>query len=123
MNVSFRSVEKRDATVLRLTQEDWRKIQYRRKWGSGSYASSLPSRVVTIDSQIVLAFDGAGQVFFQDDRFPIAELVRADKRVWQSMIELSHHSLKELKDERSGRKAKREEVWTWIRNMTEEEER
>lgn len=113
MNISFRPIQARDMKALRLAAADWKKIQERRKWGGGVYAS-LPTWVVTFDSEVVLAFDGNRQVCFQDDRFPIADLIRANMRILEVLAKFDDSALKALKRERSGAKSFEEALKEWV---------
>lgn len=101
--------------VLRLGDKEWKQIQDRRRYGLGLRSRSLPSLVVTIDGQIVLCFDANDQVTFQDDRFPIADLVRAKMKVVAAMRDVNHYDLADLKRERSGKPSGMEILAQWAR--------
>lgn len=90
MRVSFQPLGKRErAALIELGAEHLPKPHLDRHYGRGS--------VVMIDGFIVLAFDRKGQVIYQDDNFAIADLMRAAKRVWSALGELSYEERDRIK--------------------------
>jgi hypothetical protein len=88
MRVTFRPIEKHDCDRIR---QDWKRLQARRRGGFSV------GRVIAFDGRAIVAFDHHGHVVYQDDRFPVAELIRAEKRLDRALAEVNYSAVRELR--------------------------